>query len=349
MNSHSRLALLVLALLAFAASACRVPVFFPEFEVDMTDGTQAVPDASIDQDGEFVVCWYEPGPTEVLARTFSSITSPQGDPFLMNADTTPGRGNSTIARDASGRYVIVWNEEGEQIRGQRFEKDGTPVGENFTVVTNAQADLSIPLIASDPSGNFVVAWTVDTPTNDDIFARRFDHNGAALGDPFPVNTFTLFNQFATGIAMSASRFVVAWDGNTSLNDQYPFARLFNASGDPITPAFKVNSFTATGSSFNPDVAMNAAGDFVVVWADGFVGEQRLLARRFDNDGDPVAAQFQVRQATTLSVKEPRVASDSFGNFLVAWEERPPNDFGAPADIYGRFYGPEGLGSSSEYF
>jgi hypothetical protein len=339
----------VLVLFAFAASACRVPVFFPEFEVDMTDGSHSVNDASIDQDGEFVVCWYEPGPTEVLARTFSPITSPQGDPFLMNADTTPGRGNSSIARDASGRYVIVWSEEGLKISGRRFDKDGTPIGENFTVATNAQADLSIPLVASDPSGNFVVAWSVDTLTNDDVFARRYDHNGAALGDPFPVNTFTPFNQFATGIAMSASGFVVAWNGNTSMSDQYPYARLFDASGNPMTPAFKVNNFTATGSSFDPDVAMNAAGDFVVVWADGLADVQRVLARRFDNDGDPVADQFQVRQATTLDAKSPRVASDSFGNFLVAWEERPSNDFTAPADIYGRFYGPEGLGTASESF
>jgi hypothetical protein len=134
-----------------------------------------------------------------------------------------------------------------------------------------------------------------------------------------------------------------------MSDQYPFARLFDASGDPITPAFKVNSSTATGSSFDPDVAMNAAGDFVVVWADGLLDVQRVLARRFDNDGDPVADQFQVRQATTLDAKSPRVASDDFGNFLVAWEERPSNDFTAPADIFGRFYGPGGLGSASEAF
>jgi hypothetical protein len=346
MTCRPRLALPALALLALAASACRDPVFFPEFDVDMTAGSHLADDASIAQDGEFVVSWSES--TEVLARSFSSITSPQGDPFLMNADTTPARGNSSIARDASGGYVIVWNEAGEAIRGQRFDRDGTPIGENFTVITNAQAELSIPLVASDPSGNFVVAWTVDTPTNDDIFARRYDHNGVTLGDPLPVNTFTPFNQFATGIAMSASGFVVAWDGNTSLNDQYPFARLFDESGDPITPAFKVNSSTATGSSFNPDVAMNATGDFVVIWADGFVDEKRVLARRFDNDGDPVANQFQIRQATTLSASAPRVASDSFGNFLVVWEERPPNDFTAPADIYGRFFGPEGLGGSGEF-
>ena len=345
--ARSRLGLFALALLALTASACRDPVFFPEFEVDITDGSHSANDASIAQDGEFVVSWSES--TEVLARSFSSITSPQGDPFLMNADTTPGRSNSSIARDASGRYVIVWNEEGLAIRGQRFDRDGTPIGDNFTVATNAQADLSIPLVASDPSGNFVVAWTVDTGTNDDAFARRFDHNGAALGDPFLVHTGTAFNQFATGLAMSASGFVVTWNGNTSVSDQYPFARLFDESGAPMTPSFKVNSSTATGSSFDPDVAMNAAGDFVVVWADGLADVKRVLARRYDNDGDPVADQFQVRQATTLDAKEPRVASDSYGNFLVAWEERPSNDFTAPADIYGRFYGPAGLGSSSEAF
>ena len=147
MTIRIRLVTPLLASLVLAVSACRDPVFFPEFEVDVTDVSHGVGDASIDQDGEFVVSWSES--TEVLARTFSPITSPKGGPFLMNADTTPGRGNSSIARDASGRFVIVWNEDGLAIRGQRFEKDGTPIGENFTVATNAQADLSLPLVASD--------------------------------------------------------------------------------------------------------------------------------------------------------------------------------------------------------
>ena len=66
--------------------------FFPEFEVDTTDfDNHEANDVAIGQDGDFVVAWYESDTSEVLARAFSAITVPLGDPFPMNADTAPVR------------------------------------------------------------------------------------------------------------------------------------------------------------------------------------------------------------------------------------------------------------------
>jgi len=350
MNAHSRLVSLVFALLALAASACRDPVFFPEFDVDTTDNdTQESNDVAIGKDGDFIVTWFEGSSSDVYARAFSAITVPQGEPFPMNPDTTPVRFQSSIARDASGRYVVVWNENDEAIRGQRFGADGTPIGGNFTVNAFTQFRVTRPFVASDPSGNFVVAWSSALPpsTDYDVVVRRFDSNGIALGDEVPVNQFTTGSQRLGGVAMSATGFVVTWSGHALGGIERPSARLFDAEGNPITSDFQVNSSTLAGSYFSPDVAMNATGGFVVVWSDVTNPPSRVRARRFDSDGDPVADDFVVRQGATISAEIPRVASDSFGNFLVVWEERAVGTgTTGPADVFGRFHPMTGVGGST---
>ena len=105
----------------------------------------------------------------------------------MNANTAPDRESSSIARDASGRFVIVWSEDENRIWGQRFDSDGTPLGDNFQINTSTAAVATNPHVASDPSGNFVVTWISDPGGNIEVVARRFDSNGAPLGDEFPVN------------------------------------------------------------------------------------------------------------------------------------------------------------------
>jgi len=345
------LGLLALGLLALATSACRVPVFFPEFQVDTdTPDYSFSDDAAIANDGGFIVTWgdYETEP-DIYGRAFSPLTSPLGDSFPVNANTVPARREGSIARDASGRYVIVWSEDGTSIWGQRWSSDGTPLGGNFQVNTSTPLESTTPLVASDPSGNFVVAWTAKTAgaAGVEAVARRFGSNGAPLGGELAVNAYTTGPQSPSGIAMSASGFVVTWGGNYGPGSSGAFGRVFDASGGPITEDFAVNSIPLSYDTIRPDVAMNAAGGFVVVWSDES-GVKWCRGRRFAADGEPLGDEFPVRDVTTaLNASNPRVASDSAGNFLVAWEEESFSDLG-DFDVFGRFYDMSGETASDPF-
>jgi len=342
-KNRPRFTVLVLASLALTASACRPPVFFPEFDVD---GAQDLAyGASLEEDGEFVVSWESlnlVGGPDVFGRRFSPLTTPDGPAFPVNADTAPVREGGAIARDAEGRFVIVWVEDDVEIRGQRWLPDGTPVGDDFQVNTSTPSNLKNPRVASDPSGNFVVTWS----TTAHAVARRFDSQGAPLDDEFEVAEYTTGSQYATGVSMSATNFIVTWTG-TGQDGAGPFARLFDASGAAITGDFRINSTALSGASFNPDVAMNAAGNFVVAWHDYTSQYDHLVrARRFESDGESLGDDFLVRGDSTLNAERPRVASDSAGNFLVTWQERPTgiND----DNVFGRFYDLAGVAASDPF-
>ncbi len=68
------------------------------------------------------------------------------------------------------------------------------------------------------------------------------------------------------------------------------------------------------------MAADPSGRFVVVWTSGEQdGEDRgVFGQRFDADGAPLGDEFQVNVTATYSQKDPTVATDSAGDFVVAW-------------------------------
>jgi len=336
-----RFTVLVLASIALGASACRVPVFFPEFGVDTdSNNSNLAEDVSLDKNGEFVVTWNELAPVDdVYGRRFASDTSPQAPPFPVDPDTVPSRLGGSIDRDASGRYVMVWSEDSSDVWGQRWNADGTPIGGKFQVSTSSPVSGYVPRVASDPSGNFVVIWTANT----DVVARRFDSNGAPLGDEFVVNQYTPFSQSGQAVSMSAAGFVVAWRG-ADQDGPGAFGRMFDPAGAPITSDVRLNTTPIDGTYHPPDAAMDAAGGFVAVWRGV---DQDIRGRRFGSQGDPVTDDFVIHQSTTMLVDDPHVASDSAGNFLVAWKEFPTVGFDG-SNVFGRFYDMAGATASDPF-
>src|SRR3954466_9728341 len=83
-----------------------------------------------------------------------------------------------------------------------------------------------------------------------------------LGDVFTVSG--LEGGLEPNLAHGGSgRYVVAWTGSDG-SAQGVLAQPFDAAGDPVGANIHVNTFT-TDHQFGPSVAMDFAGDFVVVW------------------------------------------------------------------------------------
>jgi len=358
---YSRLTLLALTSLALAAAACQLPVFLPEFVVNTSGpGYAESEDVAIGKYGDFIVAWSEFSTTdgEVLARRFSRLTAPLDDPFPVNAASTDDQRSASIARDAQDRFVAVWADEAQTIWGRRFDADGTALGGNFPVNTSTPLNAFSPHVASDPSGNFVVTWTSYDASSADVMARRFDSNGAPLGDEFTVNVFTSGVQRASGIAMSPAGFVVAWGGAGSGASNGIFARLYDADGNFVTSDLDVHDAPLVAANFRePDVAMNREGDFVVVWDDESASGHGVTGRRWNFTGAPAAESFPISDGTADDA-DPRVASDFAGNFLVTWtrsvdfpgvSDSPSAAAGAPVfSIAARLYIFGGLPTSDPF-
>jgi hypothetical protein len=249
-----------------------------------------------DPGGNFVVVWSGEGPGDiqgVFGRRFDSTGTPQGSDFLVNTYTTGSqgaRGGAAVAVDASGKFVVVWDSEGQDghstgVFAQRFDATGNLLGPEFQVNTYTTFDQGYRslAVATDPAGNFLVAWNDNGNEADDfsgVVAQLYDSAGNAVGGEFQVNTYTTGAQgyggyrdaSYGGVAVAADpagNFVVVWDSDyNALQDGDAFAvvgRRFDNAGNPLTGEFVVNTYT-TGGQTNVAVAAGAAGQFVVAWS-----------------------------------------------------------------------------------
>jgi len=97
---------------------------------------------------------------------------------------------------------------------------------------------------------------------------------------------------------------------------------------------------------NPAIAMDGAGNFVVVWnsylQDG--SSNGVFGRRFDLNCKPLSEEFQINTETSGNQREPSVAMDTIGNFVVVWYGPGENK----EDIFARRFDPNGLPLGSEF-
>ncbi len=67
--------------------------------------------------------------------------------------------------------------------------------------------------------------------------------------------------------------------------------------------------------------MNQWGDFVVAWSsrDQDGSGYGVFGQRFDAAGNMVGSEFQINTHTINDQRNPSVAIDNAGNFVVAWD------------------------------
>jgi hypothetical protein len=288
-----------------------------------------------DADGDFVVAWaaVDTGAEglNVLARTFDRNGNPTSPDIVVASNViAPQSGTGAItvdvAMDADGDFVVVYDAalgQGGQVFARLFAAGGSPVKPEPVLVTPNSFEFLFtgrPSVAMDDVGNFVVAFFDDY--GGDIFVRRFDSAGTALGPPVQVDTpgTNPVSSAQPKVASDgAGNFVVTWNAFAGEGLQI-VARRFAVSG--AASDVIVVSQDARFSS-RPDVGVGrTGGTFVIAW-DTFdsatEGGVVIKARRFAAAaGNPLGNEFVVNDQPLDVTFPPSVAVDAQEDFVVAW-------------------------------
>ena len=265
-----------------------------EFRVNTyTTDRQSSPSVAMDADGDFVVTWssfiQDGSPYSVYGQRYSASGVTQGSEFKVNTYTINVQNNPSVAMDADGDFVVTWNsyvQDGSSygIYGQRYNAAGVAQGSEFRVNTHTTSEQSNPSVAMDADGDFVVTWHSggldgQDGSNYGVYGQRYNAAGVAQGSEFRVNTYTTSSQRSPSVAMDADGdFVVTWTSSgQDGSSEGIYGQRYNATGIAQGSEFRVNTYTTNGQ-FRPSVAMDADGDFVVVWesvdgSSGIYGKQ----------------------------------------------------------------------------
>ena len=254
-----------------------------------TSGSQTQSKVAMDADGDFVITWSgaDSSGYDIYAQRYSAAGARQGGETLVNTTTAGTQIDASVAMDPSGNFIVTWTSYGQDfnrdIYAQRFDATGVKQGSEFLVNSTTADTQEYSSIASDSTGNFVITWQSynQDGSSAGIYAQRFAASGTRLGTEFQVNTFTAGVQEIPAIAMDPTgNFVITWDSQGQDGGfAGVYAQQFDSLGAPIGAEFRVNT-TTVNNQLEASVAMDTAGDFVVIWNS--VGQ--------DGSGDGVFGQ-----------------------------------------------------------
>jgi hypothetical protein len=330
-----------------------------EFQVaTFTTSRQFVGGVGVLPSGDFVIVWGniitgDPQDLDVFGQRFASGGGRLGSSFQVTVATAPYPTDPDIAVDSSGRFVVVWSNQGQDgssfgVFARRFASDGTPMGGDFQVNTYTLNEQYDPAVGAASSGDFVVAWMsshFSVPQDGDsggVFAQRFTSGGARIGGEFQVNAYTLSGEIRADVAVQADGdFLIVWQQQAGQDGDANgvFARCYSSLGGP-SAEFQVNSYTLQ-YQYEPAVAASDAG-FVVSWTDALDHDGSyagVFAQRFDDAGAAVGSEFQVNSYTSADQGGPAVAVTPEGNFVVVWTDLgnlETSDPGQDGDDFGIF-------------
>ena len=246
--------------------------------------------------------------------------TPVGPDFQVNTYTTGSQLFTRTSAGPNGDFVVTWmgyhDGSATGAFGQRYDATGAPRGSEFILSSVTTGYQVVPVPAIGSRGDFVTVWWDDAG----VLARRFDRGGAPVGAEVVVGGagYELFPDLAR---TPDGGFVVVWNASADGSGAGISARRFDAQGTALAAAFVVNTYT-TGDQEYPDVAVDASGNFVVVWIDQVPGRDgsgtALFGQRFSAAGVRRGAEFRVNTYTTGDVRGASVSAAPGGEFVVVW-------------------------------
>ncbi|MEQ9407094.1 MAG: cadherin domain-containing protein [Fuerstiella sp.] len=305
---------------------------------------QSEPSVAVNASGRIVVSWTSdgqdaPSTDGVYFRAMNWDGTGDTGEIAANETTAGNQSESVVAIDAAGNVIVVWTDKdgldghNDGVFARRFNSAGTAIdGTDWQIATAWGWKQHAPDIAMNGSGQFVITWKDSQldGSNYGIFAKRYDASGNPLDAPgtpgeaeFQVNASWDKEQSDPSVGIDdAGNFVVVWQSKDQDGSDFGiYGQLFDSGGNAIGPGeFLVNTTTAWHQK-NASVAMDANGDFAVVWEHetSEFGPRDIHFQQFGKNATRVGTEQTANSPTTGEQYAPDIAMDANGNFVIVWD------------------------------
>ena len=300
------------------------------------------PSVAMETNGDFVVVWedYREAHDDIFFQRGNISEGKQGaNQKVHKSATVDNQWAPAVAMDADGRFVIVWEGEREDdviIFRQDFNPTGLSV-ENSEAIENSfepEGQWS-PCVTMNASGQSVIAWEDWRNCNQDIYCQRYEPHGIKQGDNIKVNDDVgSAHQLHPALATNDSgQIVIAWEDSRNC-DWDVYYSLYSKAGTVLISNERVNDDEGVETQWDPSVAMDKDGNFVIAWEDQRDGFSDIFFQRFDATGTRQGGNIQVDAVPDDTNQDQPVAMmNRHGDFILAWDDGRNENW----DIFARAY------------
>jgi hypothetical protein len=221
----------------------------------------------------------------------------------------------------------------------------SPQGGEYRVIGSWPGEQLFPNVSLSPSGGYIV-WHDNAIDGNGfgIGARRLDGSLSGTLATFRVNQNAAGDQENAKVTMlNSGGAVFVWQGGAQ-GAQRIYARFMGPDGAFITGDVQVNTYSQN-FQIDPDVALLADGNLIVVWAS-YAQDGDLLGvfgQRLSPTGAKLGSEFQVNNSTANNQRSPAVVALPDGRFIVFWISESFRTMANQVDEQGRTSDPSGGG------
>ena len=258
-----------------------------------------------------------------------------------NSVSTGDQDAASVAINRNGYVAVAWEDDRDTDNATdnvhseiylRLFRNGTAVYETKLSAGGSSGVTNWrhlhPDVGLDDKGNAVVVWQ-DDPDGNGYYniPYRVVNTAGTVTASGNSNSSSTGQQINPRVAVdpagapsgAAVAFTVAWEDIQTGTPATVKAAGFTG---PATRAWEVTASQTTGQHHNPDVAVSASGDAVVVWdEDGDAnGDYNIgLIRLGRTNGAATLSRRVANSNTTGQQTHPAAAANFNGDFAVAWE------------------------------
>jgi hypothetical protein len=262
----------------------------------------------------------------------------------VNSTTAGDQQAPAVAMPAAGTALAFWQApaaDGLGIVARLLDADGTPAGAEMAVETRPAGDQAAPSAAAG-GGQAVVVWRTGADPDPGIAARRFDDLAQPHGMEAAVNLTPSAPDARPAVAVAGDgSFLVAWEGAADVGAGTGTAillRSFNDQGFAVSGEIAVHPAGASQRS-RPALTASPDGTYLVAWEDDDGAGRGIFGRRFDATGTALGPIQRLHRHTTGDQRNPAVATDPEGRFVVVWYEEEGIE-GSGGSLLARRFGPD---------
>jgi hypothetical protein len=312
----------------------------------------------------------------LYAGLFSPFWEPVQETFLVNTYEPDSQTEPAVAATLSGDFMAVWGSGGEVppvlpfhlhtqdghafgVFARFFSSGECPPDETHLCLQRGRFQLQVSWTDHDgnsgegrahPITDDTGAFSFFNPDNLELMVKVLD--GRAVNGHFWVFYGALSDVEYTLTVIDtqdgerrtyhnpARRLASRADTEAFLDPLSPtgtasVAGISAAATLPGSPEFQVNVNTQ-GVQRHPSLAINGAGDVLVVWSSAHEGSWSLYGRIYDSLGNPRTGEFLVAEPKPQSsyLFNSKAAANRAGEFVVVWNENGVQNAGAVARRFG---------------
>lgn len=180
---------------------------------NLSAGDQREVRVAADFQGRFIATWEDEQNDSsswgVYARRFDITGAPLGDPFRVNTTTAGSQRSPSLAADAAGNFVIIWEDSSSgdtEVVARRYGPQGQLLSGEMTINDSPTGNQTLPRVDTTFDGNdWVFIWE-GPEVERDVFARRY----VFTPTPDPVNYCSALPNSSGGPAS------IGWHGSPSV-------------------------------------------------------------------------------------------------------------------------------------